>query len=228
MYNLITPHNSRVTKFQHQGYDIIKNLLDPKEANMLHQFYMDYNDWDIYLFPDEFPAPDKNPEYPLAIVKKEDKNYAEKKLYAQKTHLHNFSYHYSRTNYLHPILVTHFQSDEFIKELEIATGKTDLKLGVNFVNCLESGDWNGPHHDGIQGRVAFIYHLTKDWRPQDGGLFFRTDKNNWEKILSVTMPTFNQYVVMDVEGYDTGAPHFVSHIAPEVTNKRISYIGWYQ
>ena len=212
--------------FKAQGYDIIPEFLSTEEADILYKYYteeLSEDRWKIALFPDE----DGLPDYQIGQWRKTDKEYPAKLARAtEEFHRNEFSYHYPRTDLIHPILTTRFSDIKFTKWLEDISGHTNLKLGTNFINCLSGGDWNGPHHDGVNGKIAFIYHLTRDWKPWYGGIFFKMSKEDWTSIQTVTMPVFNQLVIMDVWG-NKGMPHFVSHVVQGVTAKRLSFIGWY-
>jgi len=140
-----------------------------------------------------------------------------------------FSYVYRRTGDMsvqqHPYLDL-FKSEQFRNYLSEITGHQDLEFseGHSFVSNYESGHYNGPHTDGENGRIAFVFHLSKDWKPAYGGLFLRMDWD-WKTINKAICPPFNTLSIFDVSN---GAPHLVTEVAQGIDNKRISFTGWYQ
>ena len=136
-----------------------------------------------------------------------------------------FSYFYKRTEVLHPYLNIFF-SNKFIKLLEFITGHNNLTIipENTFVSCYESGHYNGRHTDGMNGRIAFVFHISQDWNVWDGGLFMGMDWD-WKTITKVVVPPFNTLTMFDVSN---GMPHYVSEVAQNCDNKRISFTGWYQ
>jgi hypothetical protein len=147
----------------------------------------------------------------------------------QVNHDGGFSYTYRRTGDItqqkHPYLEI-FESPSFTQFLSGITGHENLEF-VNshaFISNYETGHYNGPHTDGNNGRIAFVFHMSKDWKPQYGGLFMRMEWD-WKTINKAICPPFNTLSIFDVSN---GAPHLVSEVAQGVNNKRISYTGWYQ
>jgi hypothetical protein len=210
------------------------NFYPEHVAHSLHDYYynMDKNEWDLALHPDPYydygfenTDPLIDDYYYLYLTKDNDPTIPEREAYAREVNFEGgFSYIYRRTNEFHPYLKW-FSSPKFLKIVESITGYTDLeyKLNYNFVSCYEEGHYNGPHTDGDNGRVAMVLHLSKDWKPQYGGVFMRTD---WDRLTvnKVVNPPFNTLTMFNVIG---GAPHFVSEVVKGVKNKRIAYTGWY-
>jgi hypothetical protein len=210
------------------------NFYPDHVANTIHDHYynMDKNEWDLALHPDPYYNYGEEDAsllvddyYYLYLTKDNDPTIAEREAYARSINFEGgFSYIYRRTNEFHPYLKW-FSSPKFLKLVEKITGYTNLeyKENYNFVSCYEEGHYNGPHTDGDNGRVAIVLHLSKNWKPQYGGVFMRTD---WDRttVNKVVSPPFNTLTMFNVIG---GAPHFVSEIAKGVKNKRIAYTGWY-
>ena len=106
--------------YQENQRAVVDNLLPEKEANMVHQFYYDDNfEWKYALFPDEEDGP---ADYQIAKLTSDDPKYELKLERAREAFLNDFSYHYKRSDYIHPILKTRFQDKEFITGLEEITG----------------------------------------------------------------------------------------------------------
>jgi len=210
------------------------NFLPENVANDLHTyyFYKHKDDWDLAIHPDlnynygDSTEPmNEEGYYHMYLTKDDDPTLPEREAYARQVNFNGeFSYIYRRTNDFHPYL-RWFSSPKFLNIIEQITGFSNLeyKLNYNFVSCYEEGHYNGLHNDGDNGRVAMVFHLSKDWQPQYGGVFMRTneDKLTVNKVVS---PPFNTLTMFNVIG---GAPHFVSEIAKGVKNKRIAYTGWY-
>lgn len=99
----------------------------------------------------------------------------------------------------------------------------DLEVATSFASWYAPGDFLSPHSDKNNGDLAFVWNLTKDWRPQYGGNLHFLEKD-WTKIDRVVQPGFNQLVIFEVGAEGIG--HLVSHVAPGVTKKRLAFSGW--
>ena len=77
------------------------------------------------------------------------------------------------------------------------TDHENLKPGELFASRLAKGDYNGPHNDNAKGRVTIVLNLSKNWLPQDGGVFFGMEED-YCTVKYVEVPTFNSLVVFDV------------------------------
>lgn len=219
----------------------ITPILPELQANTVRDWYMDKPDdwWDRILYPDPDFDYDKsaieNPGYYHMYNAKAGDPSIERRL----QHVYDinnsggFSYTYRRTgdptdNYLHPYLKV-FQTEVFKNYLSSITGYDNLEYSDShtFVSNYGPGDFNGPHTDGDNGRIAFVYHLSKDWRPSYGGLFMRMDWD-WKTVNKVIVPPFNTLSIFDTQWQgQQGAPHLVSEVAQGCNNRRISYTGWY-
>lgn len=223
-------------KYNWDNYKVFNwdNFYPDNVANTLHNHYynMHKDDWDLAIHPDPYydyganlTDPLIDDYYHLYLTKDNDPSLPEREAYARQVNFEGgFSYIYRRTNDFHPYLKW-FSSPKFLRIIEQITGFENLeyKLNYNFVSCYEEGHYNGPHTDGDNGRVAMVLHLSKDWRPEYGGVFMRTDRDKLT-VNKVVSPPFNTLTMFNVIG---GAPHFVSEIAKGVKNKRIAYTGWY-
>lgn len=219
----------------------ITPILPELQANTVRDWYMNQPDdwWERILYPDPDFDYEKsaieNPGYYHMYNAKDGDPSIERRL----QHIYDinnnegFSYTYRRTgnptnDFLHPYLKI-FQTDIFKKYLSDITGYNNLEYSDShtFVSNYGPGDFNGPHTDGDNGRIAFVYHLSKDWRPQYGGLFMRMDWD-WKTVNKVIVPPFNTLSIFDTQWQgQQGAPHLVSEVAQGCNNRRISYTGWY-
>lgn len=119
-----------------------------------------------------------------------------------------------------------FNSDYFVKKMSFLTSKELSKSNEIFASYYQSGDFLSKHSDDISDRkIAFVYQLTKNWDATYGGNlhFLDSDWNNIEKVL---VPEYNSLYLFDVTNRNT--PHFVSHIAPSIQEKRLAITGWYE
>ena len=206
-------------------------------ANELYTYYFDKHkdDWDLIIHPDLFHSYGENGStepvneegyYHMYLTKDNDPTLPERIEYAREVNFnHGFSYIYRRTEDFHPYL-NWFSSEKFINIVEKLTGFSNLTYipQYSFVSCYEEGHYNGPHTDGDNGRVAMVYHLSKDWKPYYGGVFMKMDWGN-EVVNKAINPPFNALTMFNVVG---GAPHFVSEVVKGVKNKRIAFTAWYQ
>ena len=81
------------------------------------------------------------------------------------------------------------------------------------------GDQSTPHSDILSGRrLAFVWHLTKDWNSHWGGNLV------WIKADSILPPSFNRLHLFDTR---KGGSHFVSVVTPSAVGKRLCWNGWW-
>jgi thiol-disulfide isomerase/thioredoxin len=86
------------------------------------------------------------------------------------------------------------------------------------------GDHSLPHNDVVANeadsnrQVAFVWHLSKDWRPEWGGALFWCSKGCY------LPPVFNTLWLFNV-GPESN--HFVTHVSPYAQGKRLTINGWW-
>lgn len=115
------------------------------------------------------------------------------------------------------------KSPETLVRIAATVGQADSKPHTMFASYYGPGDFLSPHTDSGLGRVAFVWNLTKGWRPQLGGcLHILSD--DWQQSAEVILPAFNSLTVFDVSG--AGHPHFVSVVARKAPIKRLAISGW--
>lgn len=123
-------------------------------------------------------------------------------------------------------LTKFFRSPDFINFLNAITGNT-LNITAPysiFTSKYSQGCFLNTHSDDMNGKLAFVYHLTKDWRPDYGGLFTAQDKDR--NILKTVVPGFNKFVCFKVG--DSVAPHSVTQVSHNVQKHRMALTGWYK
>ena len=106
---------------------------------------------------------------------------------------------------------------------------TDLKItGSNevFAACYVPGDFLSPHQDSPNGIVGFVLHLTKDWKPEYGGLLHFLNDDG-DVVENVETPKFNSLTLFLLPE-DKGKLHYVSHVNPGTPEIRLSLTGWYR
>jgi SM-20-related protein len=122
-------------------------------------------------------------------------------------------------------LRNYMSSQIFIDFLNKVTNLNLTKLNTLFVSKYTANCFLSTHNDAGNGRIAFVLHLTKDWKPQYGGHLHFLDETR-TKILETFTPTFNSLMIFEVP--EEGVSHFVSHVTPNVQIPRISITGWYE
>ncbi len=123
-------------------------------------------------------------------------------------------------------LTRFFSTPGFIQFLNAITGNT-LNITAPFTiftSKYSQGCFLNTHSDDMNGKLAFVYHLTKDWRPDYGGLFTAQDAQR--NVLKTIVPGFNKFVCFRVGDYVT--PHSVTQVSHNVQKHRMSLTGWYK
>jgi len=143
----------------------------------------------------------------------------------------HFSYIFYRSmnnqkpSFLEYILRKHMSSEDFINYLNQITNLNLTKLNTLFLSKYKSGNFLSPHSDKGNGKLAFVLNLTKNWKPQYGGILHFMNKEKTE-IVESFIPLFNNLMLFEVP--DQGIPHFVSHVVPYIKQERYSITGWYE
>lgn len=118
-----------------------------------------------------------------------------------------------------------FSSQEFIERLNKITNLNLTQLTTLFLSKYKAGSFLSPHSDKGNGRLAFVLNLTKNWKPQYGGiLHFMNDART--EITDSFVPQFNQFVIFYVPE-QKGISHFVSSVVQNVKYSRYSITGWF-
>jgi hypothetical protein len=209
-------------EFSQKGQVTIHNLFPENQAEQIYQDYLENNQFQVAFWTGE-EIEDKG--IPIQYAEKNTKRYNEltKKVYELEGN-GIFSYRFSRTNWIQPLLFNLWSSKIFINAIEFITEQENLKWvqDSTFTSKYEAGDFLYTHTDKGHGRIAFVYQLTKDWLPGYGGLFMRM--NNWVNVDSTVLPQFNQLTIFNVA--NEGTPHIVTNVIPGLKKCRIAYSGW--
>jgi Rps23 Pro-64 3,4-dihydroxylase Tpa1-like proline 4-hydroxylase len=227
--------------FQKNQYVIIDDFLPEDDADTLYDYFYSKTSlwWDNCIFPDqdiEFPA------YQLGLYKDDDSQLLSKREWLKNEldkHELFFTYRYKRKGFFeHHLnepwhskddthsLLYQFNENSLKQSLSYITGYDDLNLQTLFCSCYEDGDYNAIHKDSDDGRrLAYVYHLTKEWQFMYGGLYMSYNPEQTQ-VKDVLIPRFNKMAIFDVSGDKT--PHSVTQVANGVTNKRYALTGWYE
>ena len=99
------------------------------------------------------------------------------------------------------------------------------KTGEFFASRFLANHFLSPHHDEQKGKIATVLGLSKDWKPEWGGCLHFLEED-YKTLVRSVQPGFNKLSIFDIPTAN-GVPHYVSHVAPNVTQGRISFTGWY-
>jgi SM-20-related protein len=208
--------------FKKEGKATIPNIFPESQADEIWESYINHKDFKVNFYTEEFNSEDDS--Y-IHYANKGSNKYHElsSKVYSLAAQ-DRFCYRFSRTSWVHPYLETLWSSQIFIDLISSITGYDDLAWvrSSTFTSKYEAGDFLYTHTDKGNGRIAFVYQLTKDWRPGYGGLFMKM--GNWTDVDSTVIPKFNQLTIFDVA--NEGTPHIVTQLIPHLTKSRIAYSGW--
>lgn len=229
-------------QFEKEGVVVIPNFLEESYANTLHEYI--YGGQKSSTSKLEFLMPPQWWYYSIRSnkgyhnINNTPENQEEIKTKIAETYdsfnKGDLSFCFKRTmsNHVKTCYCEECKALPFIKSThicQILSQITNIPLTTTesvFFSCYESGDYLSIHSDKGNGKVAFVLNLTKNWRPQFGGNLHILDSSDWRTSKHVITPTFNSLVLFKVPEH--GIPHFVSHVAPNVNNKRIALAGWYK
>jgi Rps23 Pro-64 3,4-dihydroxylase Tpa1-like proline 4-hydroxylase len=115
-----------------------------------------------------------------------------------------------------------FNGKEMIDFINSVTDVNITTGDKTFVSRYSEKCFLSNHTDDVNGKLAFVCHLTKDWNPDFGGLYLDLrDKNNIRAINA----SFNKLVIFEVTS--GVAPHCVTQVVNNSNKERISVSGWY-
>lgn len=114
----------------------------------------------------------------------------------------------------------HEASKRFMSELTSrdCTGET-----VGAPSWYKEGDHSLPHTDWVgQRTVAYVWHLSKNWKPEWGGALYWAQHDH---AVATYPASFNTLVLFSVT---TTSAHFVTTVSPHHKGKRLTFNGWWQ
>jgi Rps23 Pro-64 3,4-dihydroxylase Tpa1-like proline 4-hydroxylase len=209
-------------EFSQKRQVTIQNLFPEDQAEQIYQDYLNSDQFKVAFM---VGGVDQNNQPLIQWAEKGTDSYNHLSNQAYELASKNiFSYRFSRTNWIQPYLYELWNSQIFINAIEFITGQENLRWvkDSTFTSKYEAGDFLYTHTDKDNGRIAFVYQLTKNWLPGYGGLFMRMD--DWVNVDATILPQFNRLTIFDVTG--EGTPHIVTNVIPNLKNCRMAYSGW--
>lgn len=117
------------------------------------------------------------------------------------------------------------RSEEVMGWVSQLTGEELSGTGELFASRYRSGQFLSPHHDLNKGKIGFVFNITKNWRPEYGGLLHILEED-YINVNKIVLPKFNQLTIFNIPKVH-GVPHFVSHVHNGVDKHRLSFTGWF-
>ena len=116
-----------------------------------------------------------------------------------------------------------FDNDETKAWVAQLTGRDCSGETTGAPSHYRAGDHSLPHTDWVgQRTVAYVWHLSKEWRPEWGGNLYWAQNPH----ARATYPaSFNQLCLFSVT---TKSAHFVTTVSPHASQKRLTFNGWWQ
>lgn len=111
-------------------------------------------------------------------------------------------------------------SDNFRDFLIQETSLTNPVLDESFTSAYYPKDFLSQHKDDRRG-IAFIFHLSWDWKPEYGGLFHVENETGFNTYV----PGWGDLVLMELG--ETGHNHFVSEVSEYAPRPRLAISGWF-
>lgn len=126
-----------------------------------------------------------------------------------------------RSNYLESNGAIRESYYSYIKPLvEYTIGKQILEADLRCYKMSEGGHFR-IHRDAYISDTGFIWHLSKNWKWDWGGVLMSIDEHGQAEA---TIPQFNQLVVMNHK--DGQVPHFVTPVTSWALEPRYMLVGF--
>ena len=112
--------------------------------------------------------------------------------------------------------------EEFLGYMRKLTGQAELNRLYAQATMYRAGSFLRVHDDQVpteDRRVAYVINLTRDWRPDWGGLLHFCDDKL--EVVDTFVPHYNSMSIFLVP-----QNHFVSQVAPFATGQRCAITGW--
>lgn len=208
---------------------IIKNFLPTELAEKLAQdIYSTPTDW----WSEVFAFGEGEPVYVQGdTLDSREKKYGLNNHLNERFHSNAVVYRFKRSTdhsdgcdcYECEFRKEHILGSTFKDVMTNEMGIKDPVLFEQFISVYDQGDFLNIHTDKQRG-VAFVLNLTKDWKPEYGGLLNLIPDGDSNEMVSV-FPEFNSLVMFSLG--DEGVPHFVSEVSSRAPCSRIAISGWY-
>jgi Rps23 Pro-64 3,4-dihydroxylase Tpa1-like proline 4-hydroxylase len=111
----------------------------------------------------------------------------------------------------------------FLEQMRRLTGSADSRRLSVMAARYRAGHFLTLHddiHETERREVAYVLNLTKDWRPEWGGLLHIVGEDR-KTVLKTVTPEFNTMVLMRPPTW-----HFVSQVASYAPAPRYTVTGW--
>ena len=222
------------------GSVTITDFLDEEVANNLEHFFnseMPEDWWSAASYPTESGDISYIRNYPQnSEAIQNAKNYADSFFYNDSLaggQSGRLAYHFYRTlgNHVDGCYCAECKfrewllSSELLWFLSLISDEVYTKFNTTFASRYSEGSFLSPHTDYSNGDIGFVYQLTRDWRPQWGGILHFMDDEG-KTITGSKVPTFNSLTLFRLPD-GQGKWHYVSHVNPGVKSNRIAYTGWF-
>lgn len=204
----------------------IDNILEISFADALYNFCMINKDWILST------GINKNKFEKKDIPQFSNANQLQIKNVQNAFKDDQFSYAFYRNmnnqkcSYFEFLIRRELSSSNFINFLNKITGLNLTTLKTLFLSKYKAGNFLSPHSDHGNGRLAFVINLTKFWKPQYGGNLHFLNEDRTE-IIDTYVPGFNNLMLFEVPE-NSGIPHYVSHVVPNVKYNRFAITGWFE
>jgi len=112
--------------------------------------------------------------------------------------------------------------EEFLLYMRRLTGVEGVNRLYAQATMYAPGSFLRAHDDSVEvedRRVAYVLNLTRDWRPDWGGLLHFCDERM--DVIETFVPHFNSLSLFMVP-----QNHFVSYVAPFAIGERQAITGW--
>ena len=113
-------------------------------------------------------------------------------------------------------------SEPMLGLLRVITGCDDISFTDGQATAYGPGDFLTCHDDDVEGahrRAAYVFGLTRQWRPEWGGLLLFHDDE--DRTVAGHVPRFNTLDLFSVP-----RRHSVSLVTPAAPVRRYAVTGW--
>jgi Rps23 Pro-64 3,4-dihydroxylase Tpa1-like proline 4-hydroxylase len=228
--------NNKRLEFERNKILNIDDFLSQESVDKIYNFLDNmHEDWwySYFNFQNE-----KNPENKPISFRNFPENNENNNLHHQMTldtfSKNMFSYSFNRTYQDHYStcscqlcnFICFLKSPLFISKISDLTGYNLTMINEIFASKYVSGNFLSPHHDLNKGKIGFTFYLTPNWSAQYGGILHILS-DDYKDIVRSYVPKNNCAVLFDIPS-QSGIPHFVSHVAPGITKKRLAITCWFE
>ena len=216
------------TEYNEKGSVTIQDWLKPESAEWVHNFIAKYpSEWWFQSTYDQKDVENvQSKRNNLELLQKNSEK-------AKKAFLDSkFSYDFDRSMNHHAgcscdecNFKSWIRSPNTMKWAGSITNEELTGTGELFISRYKQHQFLSPHHDKNKGKIGFVYNITKDWRPEWGGMLHIMEAD-YKTVTKVVLPKYNQLTMFSIPK-SNGIPHYVSHVVGGVSNHRLSFTGWF-